>query len=76
MTITTLNARCALVLIDLQNGVVAAPTAPYTASEVVARAVDLAGAFRVVAGPVVLVRASLASDGADKTPGRTDTPPW
>jgi nicotinamidase-related amidase len=73
MTVSTLDAKTALVLIDLQNGVVAMPTVPYSGPEVVARAVELADAFRAHHAPVVLVRVSLAADGSDAVPGRTES---
>ncbi|AHH97167.1 hydrolase [Kutzneria viridogrisea] len=72
MALTTLDPRTALVLIDLQNGIAAAPTVPHTGPEVVARAVELANAFRANGSPVVLVRVSLAEDGSDAAPGRTE----
>jgi nicotinamidase-related amidase len=53
---TTLDPKTALVLIDLQNGIVAAPTTPYSGTEVVARAAAFADAFRAHHAPVVLVR--------------------
>ncbi|MFJ3226664.1 hydrolase [Streptomyces sp. NPDC086783] len=72
MSLTTLDPRTALVVIDLQNGIVAAPTAPLSGAGVVARAVELAGAFRAHGLPVVLVRVTAAADGADAVPGRTE----
>lgn len=72
MTVTTLDDRAALVVIDLQNGVVGLPTEPYPGAEVVARARELADAFRAHGSPVVLVRVTAAPDGADATPGRTE----
>ena len=72
MPIETLDSTAALVLIDLQRGIVAAPREPYPADEVVQRCARLAGAFRARGLPVVLVRVSTAPDGADATPGRTD----
>lgn len=72
MTVTALDPRTALVVIDLQAGIVAAPTEPYTGPEVVARSVELADAFRARDLPVVLVRVSFAADGADAVPGRTE----
>ncbi|MFC0505601.1 hypothetical protein [Micromonospora costi] len=65
MALTTLDPRTALVLIDLQRGIVAAPTAPYPAAEVVARGVRLADAFRA--------RGSRSSWSASRPPrtGRT-----
>lgn len=72
MTVTTLDPRTALVVIDLQAGVVGAPTEPYSGAEVVARSAELARAFRARDLPVVLVRVSFAADGADAVPGRTE----
>jgi nicotinamidase-related amidase len=74
MALTTLDPRTALVVIDLQNGVLAAPTTPHAVPEVVARAAELAEAFRAYGAPVVLVRVSAAADGSDAVPGRTDVP--
>ncbi|ANB10067.1 hydrolase [Streptomyces ambofaciens] len=73
MAVTSLDLRTALVVIDLQAGIVAAPTAPHGGAEVVARSAELAEAFRARELPVVLVRVSFATDGADAVPGRTET---
>ena len=54
MALTTLDAKTALVVIDLQQGIVALPTA-HPIGEVVARAAHLAHAFRHHGLPVVLV---------------------
>ena len=51
----------ALILIDLQQGIVALPTAPYSSAEVVQRAAALAAAFREKGGTVVYVRVDLAN---------------
>lgn len=51
--------KTALVLIDLQNGIVAMQTAPYAASEVVERSKLLAESFRAKGAPVVYVRVDL-----------------
>ncbi|MGW3105466.1 isochorismatase family protein [Streptomyces sp. NPDC001100] len=72
MALTTLDPRTALVVIDLQGGVVGAPTQPYSGPEVVARTVELADAFRAAGLPVALVRVTFAHDGADAVPGRTE----
>jgi len=72
MAFTTLDPNTALVLIDLQNGVLAAPGTPHPTSDVLARAVELADAFRAQNLPVVLVRVTFAPDGADRAPGRND----
>ncbi|MFR0355385.1 hydrolase [Streptomyces sediminimaris] len=72
MTVTALDPRTALVVIDLQAGVVAAPAQPYATAEVVTRTAELADAFRARDLPVVLVRVSFTDDGADAVPGRTE----
>ncbi|MFE7173157.1 hydrolase [Streptomyces sp. NPDC057616] len=72
MTVTALDPRTALVVIDLQRGIVAAPAQPYTTTEVVTRSAELADAFRARDLPVVLVRVSFAEDGADAVPGRSE----
>ena len=69
MPLTKLDPIAALIVIDLQKGIVAAPTA-HPASEIVARAAELARAFRERGLPVVLVNVTA------RAPGRTDaTPP-
>lgn len=68
MASPTIDPTPALVVIDLQKGIVAAPTA-HPAGEVVARAARLARAFRARVLPVVLVN---VEGGA---PGRTAAPP-
>ncbi|MBW0446457.1 isochorismatase family protein [bacterium M00.F.Ca.ET.228.01.1.1] len=82
MALTTLDARTALVVIDLQQGIVAMPTAHPTA-EVVQRAAALADAFRRHGLPVVLVnvaggapgRAEQARPTGNFPPGFTDLVP-
>ena len=68
MTLTTLDSRTALIVIDLQNAILAYPVA-HPNTEIIARAAELAGAFRSHGLPVVLVNA------AGGAPGRTETPP-
>lgn len=72
MPITTLDPKTALVVIDLQRGVLALPGSPYPTSEVLARTVELAEAFRTHDLPVILVRVTSAPDGSDAVPGRAD----
>ncbi|RLV50214.1 isochorismatase family protein [Nocardioides mangrovicus] len=72
MTISALDPHAALVVVDLQRGVLGVPTEPQTADEVLARSVRLAEAFRAAGQLVVLVRVSFAPDGADAMPGRTE----
>jgi nicotinamidase-related amidase len=64
----------ALVLVDLQRGVVGLPVAPHTAGDVVANARRLADAFRTAGGTVVLVRVSFSPDGADALHSQVDEP--
>ncbi|WP_031083308.1 isochorismatase family protein, partial [Streptomyces sp. NRRL WC-3549] len=65
MTATTLDPKTALVVVDLQKGIVGASTV-HPAGDVVANAATLADAFRAKGLPVVLVR---VTGGA---PGRTE----
>ncbi|OOG51550.1 isochorismatase family protein [Rhodanobacter sp. C01] len=62
MTVTTLDPQTALVVIDLQNGIVAYPTAHPT-REVVAHARALIDAFRQRGLPVVLVNVTGGAPG-------------
>ena len=82
MPLTTLDAKTALILIDLQNGIVGLPTA-HPAAEVVRRGAALAEAFRRHGLPVVLVnvdgvapgRAEQARSLGQLPPGWTDLVP-
>ena len=65
MAVTTLDPSTALIVIDLQKGIVTMPTA-HSAAAVVARAADLARAFRSHGLPVVLV------NGTGGAPGRVE----
>ena len=75
MALTTLDPKTALVLIDLQHGIVAPPAVPYSGVEVVARGKELADAFRSHGLPVVLVNVSFSPDFADAPQGRDDEEP-
>ena len=55
----------ALVLIDLQQGIVGRPWAPRTGPEVVQHAARLAARFRELGATVVLVRVAYHPDGKD-----------
>ena len=68
MPLTKLDTNAALIVIDLQKGIVGLPTA-HPGSEVVGRAAQLARAFREHGLPVVLVNVS------GRAPGRTDAGP-
>jgi nicotinamidase-related amidase len=70
-----LEARTtALVLIDLQKGVLGMPVAPHTATEVFDRSLRLAQRFREAGAPVVRVRVSFAADLADAPQNLVDQP--
>ena len=60
-----LPKRTALIVIDLQKGIVAMPTAPVSSAEVVRNAARLADACRNAGAQVVLVRVTPSADGAD-----------
>jgi len=69
-------ATTALVLIDLQKGIVARDTAPHTSAEVVANGARLADAFRAAGALVVLVHVAFAPDTRDVlNPPRDEVPP-
>lgn len=74
MPITALDERTALVLIDLQKGIVALPTA-HPADEIVERGARLAAAFREHGLPVVLVRVVGAAPGRAEISLRGARPP-
>jgi nicotinamidase-related amidase len=65
----------ALVLIDLQNGIVAMNVHPQPSAQVVERAQCLAQAFRSVHAPVVIVTVGTLPDGGDALAPTLDTPP-
>ena len=70
-----LNAKTtALVLIDLQKGVLARPLLPHPATTVYARSKALASRLRAAGGPIVWVRVSFASNFADAPRARVDQP--
>lgn len=76
--------KTALVVIDLQKGIVGRDTAPYAAGEVVRNAVLLAKEFRKKAAPVFLVRVNFGADHKDALhppadtsyPAQTPPPNW
>jgi nicotinamidase-related amidase len=78
------RSKTALVVIDLQKGVVARQTAPYTPDIVVKNAAAMAEAFRKNRMPVFLVRLAFAADGKDvlspicdaPRPAHTPPPDW
>jgi nicotinamidase-related amidase len=68
MAVTQLDTAAALIVIDLQKGIVARPTV-HPVSEIIGRSARLARAFRERGLPVVLVNVTGAA------PGRTDAGP-
>jgi nicotinamidase-related amidase len=68
MPLTTLDPVAALILIDLQKGIVGLPLI-HPSAEIVDRAASLARAFRELSLPVVLVNVT------DRAPGRNETGP-
>jgi len=65
MSLSIDKSKTALVVIDLQKGIVGRQTAPHAADSVVKNAAALAEAFRKNAMPVFLVRVSPSADGKD-----------
>jgi nicotinamidase-related amidase len=65
--------KTALVVIDLQKGIVGRDTVPYTTEAVVANAAGLAAAFRENGMPVFLVRVKPSPDWKDALRPTADT---
>ncbi|WOJ89969.1 hydrolase [Methylocapsa polymorpha] len=68
-------ATTALILIDLQKGIVGAPTEPHSGAAVLARGKDLALRFRAAGAPVVLVNVAFSPDFGDALKAPVDRPP-
>ena len=68
MPLTTLDPNTALILIDLQKGIVARDTKPHPPADVVAKAARLARAFRAHKLPVVLVHVTGGAPGRNEQP--------
>jgi nicotinamidase-related amidase len=70
-----LNSKTtALVLIDLQKGILARPTLPHPAGTLYERSKRLAARLRSVGGLIVWVRVSFASNFADAPHSKVDQP--
>ncbi|NGO81696.1 isochorismatase family protein [Streptomyces sp. YC504] len=79
MQLTQLDDKSALVLIDLQKGILGLPTVR-PAQEILQQGIRLAEAFRAHGKPVVLVNVGWSADGGDlpvgrAASGRMETPP-
>jgi nicotinamidase-related amidase len=68
------KSRTALVVIDLQHGIVGRQTAPHAAALVVKNAAAIADAFRKNQMPVFLVRVTPSPDGKDALRPICDAP--
>lgn len=68
------SKNTALILIDLQKGLLSRPLAPYSAEQVVTNASRLANHFVNVHATVVLVRISLSNTYVDKLNQPVDVP--
>ncbi len=73
MPITAVDPRSALVVIDMQKGIVALPTV-HSAAAVVENVVRLVNAFRATGLPVVLVHVGWSPDLGDQLKTRTQAP--
>jgi nicotinamidase-related amidase len=58
-------SKTALVLIDLQKGIVGRPMLPHSGATVVGNAARLTAKFRALGAPIVLVRVAPSADGKD-----------
>ena len=74
MPVTCLDPKTALIVIDLQKGILSFPTAHPT-GPVVANAAALADAFRAKGLPVVLVNVAGGAPGRTEQPRRMGDPP-
>jgi len=68
-------ATTALILVDLQKGIVAMPVAPHSGAAVLKAGQDLARRFRAAGAPVVLVTVAWSPDFGDALRTPVDRPP-
>jgi len=73
-TLSLEKSKTALVVIDLQKGIVGMLAAPHASGDVIANAATLAAAFRKNGMPVFLVRVTPSPDGKDALHPSTDAP--
>ena len=70
-----LNVRTtALIVIDLQEGILSVEPIPYGRDEIVGRAAELGRAIAAAGGPIVLTTTDFAPGYADAPRGRADAP--
>jgi nicotinamidase-related amidase len=74
MSLTLDPRTTALVLIDLQQGVLALPLAPYRADQVMENAVSLGKHFSEAGATVVLVHVAFSDNAADRLKQPVDAP--
>jgi len=67
--------KTALVVIDLQKGIVSMDTKPHASADVISRAAQLAKALRAKGGPIFWVRVTPSADKKDALAPVTDAPP-
>jgi nicotinamidase-related amidase len=65
----------ALIVIDLQRGIVARTAAPHTSADVVSRCARMAQVFRAAGAMIVLVRVSFSDDDGDRLKPMADGAP-
>lgn len=80
MTVSVLDPHCALIVVDLQQGIASVPTV-HPMAEVIARSAELAAAFRRRGLPVVLVNAiggapGRSEAGSSRPAGFVPPPGW
>jgi nicotinamidase-related amidase len=74
MSITLDPRTTALVLIDLQKGILGMPLAPHDATKVVEKSAALGKALKAAGGAVILVKVAFANDYADAPSQEVDEP--
>ena len=67
-------AFTAVVIVDLQQGIVGLPMTPHSSAEVVARSVKLGRTLAAAGGTVVLVNVDYSAGFADRPQGSVDAP--
>lgn len=66
--------KTAVVIIDLQQGIVRMPLAPHTAADIVARTVRISARVKQAGGLVIPVNVRFSADGADRLSQPVDQP--
>lgn len=74
MSLTIDPRSTAVILIDLQKGIVSRPLDPYDAQTIVDNSVTLAGAVSKAGGLVVAVNVAFSPDGGDRLKAPIDAP--